>query len=410
MSQEAKPITSDASTSENNILREPQDFSLVLGGPLFQLLRRSHMSGDALELVRQRIIIIALLAWLPLLLLSALEGQALGGSAAVPFLLDVEVHVRFLVAVPLFIAAELVVHQRMRFVVRQFLDRNLIPESAMTRFDAAIASAFRLRNSVLAEVLLIAFVYVVGVLLVWRQYTALATATWYAVPTVSGLQLSLSGMWYGYVSLAIFQFLMLRWYFRIFIWMRFLWQVSRIDLSLVPTHPDRVGGLGFLANTVYAFTPLAVAHGAMLAGMIANRIFYLGAALPDFKIEIAVLVVFLLGIVLGPLLVFAPQLAQAKRTGNREYGTLAERYVREFDAKWLRGGAPADEPFVGSGDIQSLADLGNSFEVVRTMQIAPITRDAILRLAAATLAPIVPLLLTMMPLEELLKKLFGILF
>ena len=396
--------------SSDGVLRDPVDFSLVLGGPLFQLLRRSHMSGDALELVRQRIIIISLLAWLPLLVLSALEGQALGGSAAVPFLLDVEVHVRFLVAVPLFIAAELVVHQRMRFVVRQFLDRNLIPESAMTRFDAAIASAFRLRNSVLAEVLLIAFVYVVGVLLVWRQYTALATATWYAVPTVSGLQLSLSGMWYGYVSLAIFQFLMLRWYFRIFIWMRFLWQVSRIDLSLVPTHPDRVGGLGFLANTVYAFTPLAVAQGAMLAGLIANRIFYLGAALPDFKIEIAVLVVFLLGMVLGPLLVFAPQLAQAKRTGNREYGTLAERYVREFDAKWLRGGAPADEPFVGSGDIQSLADLGNSFEVVRTMQIAPITRDAIVRLAAATLVPIVPLLLTMMPLEELLKKLFGILF
>ena len=392
------------------MLREPADFSLVLGGPLFQLFRRSHLSGDALELVRQRIIIISLLAWLPLLVLSALEGQALGGSAAVPFLLDVEVHVRFLVAVPLFIAAELVVHQRMRFVVRQFLDRNLIPESAMTRFDAAIASAFRLRNSVLAEVLLIAFVYVVGVLIVWRQYTALATATWYAAPTAEGLQLSLSGMWYGYVSLPIFQFLLLRWYFRLFIWMRFLWQVSRIDLSLVPTHPDRVGGLGFLANTVYAFTPLAVAHGAMLAGLIANRIFYLGAALPDFKIEIAVLVVFLLCMVLGPLLVFAPQLAQAKRTGNREYGTLAERYVREFDAKWLRGGAPADEPFVGSGDIQSLADLGNSFEVVRTMQIAPITRDAILRLAAATLAPIVPLLLTMMPLEELLKKLFGILF
>ena len=396
--------------SSDGVLRDPTDFSLVLGGPLYQLFRRSHLSGDALELVRQRIIVISLFAWLPLLLLSALEGHALGGSAAVPFLLDVEVHIRFLVVVPLLIAAELVVHQRMRFVVQQFLDRNLIPESALTRFDAAIASAFRLRNSVLAEVLLIAFVYVVGVLIVWRQYMALATATWYAAPTVEGLKLSLGGMWYGYVSLPIFQFLLLRWYFRMFIWMRFLWQVSRIDLSLVPTHPDRVGGLGFLANTVYAFTPLAVAHGALLAGMIANRIFYLGAALPDFKIEIAVLVVFLLGIVLGPLLVFAPQLAQAKRTGNREYGTLAERYVREFDAKWLRGGAPADEPLVGSGDIQSLADLGNSFEVVRTMQIAPITRMLLLRLAAATLVPIVPLLLTMMPLEELLKTLFGILF
>jgi hypothetical protein len=114
--------------------------------------------------------------------------------------------------------------------------------------------------------------------------------------------------------------------------------------------------------------------------------------------------------VLGPLLVFAPQLAQAKRTGNREYGALAERYVREFDTKWLRGGTSADEPLVGSADIQSLADLANSFEVVRTMQIAPITRDALIRLVAATLAPVVPLALTMMPLEELLRKLFGIIF
>jgi hypothetical protein len=396
--------------SSDGLLRDPTDFSLVLGGPLFQLLRRSHLSDDAMELVRLRVIVISLLAWLPLLVLSALEGQLLGGSAAVPFLLDVEVHIRFLVVVPLLIAAELVVHQRMRFVVRQFLERSLIPESALTRFNAAIASAVRLRNSVLAEVLLIAFVYVVGVLIIWRQYTALATATWYAVPTVEGSTLSFAGVWYGYVSLPIYQFLLMRWYFRLFIWMRFLWQVSRIELSLIPTHPDHVGGLGFLSNTVFAFTPLAVAHGAVVAGWIANRIFYLGAALPDFKIEIAVLVVFLLGMVLGPLLVFAPQLAHAKRTGDREYGTLAERYVREFDAKWLRGGAPADEPLVGSGDIQSLADLGNSFEVVRTMRIAPITKEAIIQLVAATLAPVVPLALTMMSLEELLKKLFGILF
>jgi len=155
---------------------------------------------------------------------------------------------------------------------------------------------------------------------------------------------------------------------------------------------------------------VAVALGALLAGQLANRIIYLGAELTQFKAEIALLVVFLLCAFLGPLLVFAGQLAQAKRNGLREYGTLAERYVREFDAKWLRGGAPTDEPFVGSGDIQSLADLGNSYEVVRTMRIAPITKEAIFRLAAATLAPMVPLLLTMMPLEELLKMLFGILF
>lgn len=380
------------------------------GGPLFQLLLRAHLSDDALMLVRQRVIIIAMITWLPLLVLSALEGQMRGGSAAVPFLLDVEVHVRFLVALPLLIIAERVVHQRMRLLVGQFLDRNLIPANAMPRFEAAIASAFKLRNSVLAEVLLVFLVYGVGILIVWRHFSSLDTATWYATPSAHGSKLWLAGIWYGYVSLPLFQFLLVRWYFRLFIWTRFLWQVSRIELSLVPTHPDRVGGLNFLSNSVYAFAVLAVAHGALLAGALANRIFFVGAALIQFKAEIAVVVILMLCVVHGPLLVFAPQLAAAKRKGLREYGTLAERYVRAFDAKWLRGGAPAAEPLLGSADIQSLADLGNSYEVVRTMRIAPITRDAILRLVAATLAPIVPLLLTLMPLEELLKKLFGILF
>ncbi len=386
-----------------------QDFSLVLGGPLFQLLRRMHVSGDALELVRRRIVVIVSIVWLPLLALSVLKGQAWGGSAAVPFLFDVQAHLRFLVALPLLIVAELFVHQRMR-LVRQFLDRNLIPERALPRFDAAIASAFRLRDSVLAEVLLIALVYMVGVLFVWRHYVALSTATWYAMPTAEGLKLSLAGRWYAYVSLPVFQFMLFRWYYRILIWARFLWHVSRIELSLIPTHPDRVGGLGFLAGVAFAFAALAVAHGAMLAGTIANRILYMGAALPEFKMEIAGYLLFVLCLVFGPFLVFAPQLAAAKRSGLSEYGTLAERYVRAFELKWLRGGAAANEPLVGSAVIQSLADLGNSFEIVKTMRLAPITRGALLGLCVAVLAPIVPLMFTTMSLEDLVKQLVGALF
>jgi hypothetical protein len=217
-------------------------------------------------------------------------------------------------------------------------------------------------------------------------------------------------MWYGYVSLPIFQFLLCRWYFRIFIWARLLWQVSRIDLNLVPTHPDRVGGLGFLAATSHAFVPLLMAHGALLAGNLASQIFHAGASLTQFKLEILLLVILMVILVVGPLLVFAPQLAAARRTGLREYGTLAQRYVRDFDAKWVRGGVAADEPMLGSGDIQSLADLGNSYSIIQDMRIVPVTKQAMLQLGAATLAPITPLLLTLMPLEELLQKLFGILF
>jgi hypothetical protein len=123
-----------------------------------------------------------------------------------------------------------------------------------------------------------------------------------------------------------------------------LWLVLRCELSLVPTHPDRAGGLGFLSGIVLAFAPILSAHGALLAGFIANRIFFLGATLPDFKVHLAVMVAYLLVLVLGPLLLLAPHLAATRRLGLGEYGTLAERYVRAFDRKWLRGGAPPDEP------------------------------------------------------------------
>jgi hypothetical protein len=156
--------------------------------------------------------------------------------------------------------------------------------------------------------------------------------------------------------------------------------------------------------------PLLLAQGTLLAGMIAGRIFYTGAKLPEFKLEIIGLVAMMVFVILGPMLVFSMQLAAAKRAGLREYGTLAQRYVREFDHKWLRGGAPADEPLIGSADIQSLADLGNSFEVVKGMKLAPFTLQTVLQLAVVTVAPLFPLTLTMFSLQEVLEQLLKLAF
>jgi hypothetical protein len=387
-----------------------EDFSIVIGGPLFQALRRAHLTGNALELVRRRIVVFALLAWLPLLALSILDGKAWGDAVAVPFLYDIDAHARFLVALPLLIVAEIVVYRRMRGVVMQFVTLGLVRGAVRERFDAAIAGAMRLRNSVVAEVLLIVLVYGVGILVVWRHYAALGTPTWYAMPGGGELRLQLAGWWYLLVSLPLFQFILVRWYFRLFIWARFLWQVSRMDIAYVPMHPDRNGGIGFLSKIGYAFAPLLLAQGTLLAGMIANHIFFEGAKLVAFKLEIFTFVVIMVGVVLAPLLVFIPPLARAKREGMRVYGHLAKRYVDEFDAKWLGGVAGSGEPLVGSADVQSLADMGNSFEVVRGMRLVPITRDTLLQLVVVTLLPVAPLLLTMISPEELLGQFVKILF
>jgi hypothetical protein len=368
------------------------------------------MAGDALQLLNRRLVVLVVLAWLPLMLLSVAEGYAWGGSVALPFLYDIEMHVRLLVAIPLLILAELVVHRRVGTVVQQFVERDLIPDAARPRFDAAIQSAMRLRNSVWAEVLLLAFVYIVGVGYIWRTQMALFVASWHGAPLDGAWQPTLAGWWLRCVSLPIFQFLLLRWYFRLFIWARFLWQVSRIELNLMAAHPDRCGGLGFLASVPYAFAPLLLAQGSLLAGTMANKILYAGAKLPAFKVELIGIVAVMVFAVLGPMLAFSTRLESAKRKGLREHGTLAQRYVRDYDRKWLRGGAPPDEALVGSADIQSLADLANSFEVVKSMRLVPFALPTVLQLAATTLAPVLPLTLTMISLEELVERLLKMVF
>jgi len=389
---------------EQHLSDDAWNFSFVLGGPLFQLLRRVHLSDDSFGLLRRRMVIFALIAWLPLLIFSILEGNAYNQTLRIPFLLDIETHARYLLALPLLIYAEYLVNNRIRPIVRQFSERNLVDEPS--QLEGPVHSAFRLRNSIFAEFILIAIVYSLGVFV--RRETALSTSTWYAIVKDGESAWTHTGFWYAYVTLPIFQFILLRWYYRIFVWGRFLWQISRVKLNLMPTHPDHVGGLGFLGNTAFAFSPILTAHGVLLSGMIANRIFYTGAKLVNFKLEIIGMILVLLVIVLSPLLVFAVQLNRTKRAGLREYGVFAQRYVRKFDQKWLR--SDTDETLLGSGDIQSLADLGNSFQVIREMRLYPFTKETILQLAIATLIPLLPLVLTMFSLEQLLDQFLKTVF
>lgn len=387
---------------------ELDNFSLVLGGPLYQLFRKVHLEDRVEDRLVARIVFVSAILWLPLLLLCLVEGTLLGG-VPIPFIGDVETHVRFLLVVPLFILGELFVHLRLRPIIVQFIERRLVPEAELERFRAALGSAVRLRNSVGVELAFIATIYTLGSYLRGDLF-ALEASTWYAQVENGGSSPTLAGLWFLWVSNPIMQFLLLRWYFRLGIWARFLWQVSRIDLDLIPTHPDRTAGLGFLGGSALALSPLLIAHGAAVAGLLASLIFYQGAVLTDFKFEILALVVFLMLLVLGPLCVFAPQILAAKRQGLREYGQFAAEYMRDFDRRWLRSADRDGVTLLGTGDIQSLADLGNAFDIIREIKPVPFGRDAFVQMIAATLAPFVPLLLTLMPLEALLDRLMGAVF
>lgn len=392
---------------------EPPDFSLVLGGPLFQLLMRLRLTTPALALLKKRIIFLTLFAWLPLLILSLIEGKA-WGNVQMPFLFDMEAQTRFLIALPLLIVAELLVHRQVRLLVGQFIDRDIITEKELPRFNASIVSAMKLRNSVVIEIILLLLVLVVGPYLSNTvsiiEQIGFGAGSWYASTDGKGASLSSAGYWYIFFSRPLFQFIVFRWYFRIFVWARFLWQVSKLDLNLIPIHPDRACGLGFLAMSGILFAPLIIAHGVVFAGLIANSIFFAGAKLTNFVLLILGVVLFVQLMVLGPLFTFYPSLLRAKKTGLRDYGILASKYVEEFDLKWVRGGARSNERLVGSSDIQSLADLANSFQVIRDIRAFPFDKETAIQIFLFVIIPILPLVLTMIPLEELIKKFFETLF
>jgi hypothetical protein len=384
-----------------------KDFSLMLGGPLYQYFMRVGLVKPPLDRVGWRMIVISMFAWAPLLVLAALSGRLLGG-VKIPFLNDFEVHARFLAALPLLIGAEVIISRRIRVMLLQFVDRQIITTGLLSNFERITQSALRLRNSARIELGLLVFVFTAGILW-WRGVLAIHANTWYAVTTASGEALTPAGYWYQFVSMPIIQFIALRWYFRLFIWGRVLWQVSRLDLNLVPSHPDRCCGLGFLGEIAAALGPFLMAHSVLLSGFLADRIVYQGGRLPDYAAEIVAVALWLYILALGPICVFTPRLLRRRREGLAVYGALASEYVIGFQKKWIDGQRPSDEPLVGSSDIQSLADLANSFEVVQHIQPFPFGRPAIIAVAVCVALPILPLSLTMFSLQELVTRLVKVL-
>ena len=384
-----------------------EDFSLVLGGPLYQLFLRSGLIQPPLGHVGHRIAVITGLAWLPLMVLTILDGRFTAG-VTVPFLYDFEVHARLLFALPLLVLAELVVYVRMRAITAQFVERQIVTETLRPSFRAVIASAMRLRNSLSAEIGLLLLVILVGPL-IWRETLALTSDTWYATASAASRNYTRAGYWYAFVSIPVFQFILVRWYYRLFIWCRFLFQVSRLELNLVPLHPDRCCGLGFLGNVTFAFAPILMAHSGLAAGFIANRILHEGATLPAYRVELFGIAAILLGMVLGPLCVFIPKLNNARLAGLRTYGRLASDYVVGFAEKWKYGAPARREPLLGSGDIQSLADLANSFAIIKEMKLVPFAKDTVMRFLIVIALPLSPLLFTMFSVEEVIKRLVNVL-
>jgi hypothetical protein len=385
-----------------------KEFSLIKGGLLYRLLVRMRLMRPDLEPLYSRAIIIALLTWLPLLVLSAMQGLALGGSITIPFLYDITVSVRLLLALTLLIVAEQIVDSRSNEVICHFIESGLIDDKDVSKYESIVRQVGRMVNSLPVEFVILALVIVNTVFL--RLELSETSSTWRFLITPAGMTMTPAGWWNFVVSVPIFQFLLLRWLYRYLVWCWFLWRVSRLDLRLVPTHPDRVGGLAFLGVLQVKFCPIIFALASVLSAYVGQEVLFNGAVLKQYTVMIVGNTLLILVMFLGPYFVFSLKLFETKRRGFLTYSTLANDYTQSFHQKWIRGKAPQGEVLLGSGDIQSLADLSNSFGIVRDMRMVPFDlKLTILPIVGCTVIPFFPLLFTVFPVEEILRKIIGIL-
>jgi len=382
-----------------------RSFLLMEGGPLFNFQKRVGLIKQNSDRIKKRALLAAVVTWLPLFLLAVMQGRAFG-HVPVPFVRDFSTFTRFLLAIPILVFAENILGPRIASAAAHFVSSGLVLEKDYRRFDEFVGEGLRARDSILAEVVCVTLAYCLSILSF--RLTAVHVDTWYASRTDDGMTLTWAGWWLVGLCGPLLQFLVLRWLWRLILWFQFLARVRRLDLQLFPTHPDEAGGLGFIGEAQRLFGILLFAFSVASAGVLANDIVYDKIPLQTFVPAFGAYVVAILIIFAGPLVVFSGLLRRVKRYGLHQYGTLATAYTSSFHKKWVEGENPDQEALLGSADIQSLADLGNSFSVVEKMKPIPIDPLDLLHLIVASILPMTPLLLTVMPLKELLKLLLKV--
>jgi hypothetical protein len=379
---------------------EKLDFTLVRGGAI---LRLERLLGRGVFRPQTRAALGVAVTVVPLVALAAAQGVLFGTRVSLPLVYDWTIYVRFLFALPMLLLAEEIIDLRISMVVRYLRTSGLLRDDAKRGFEAAIRELERSRDSLFPEIVMLGG----AVALAWfstRYVLGPSVTCWQVLTPGDESSVTWAGRWLDLVSLPLLQFLVYRWLWRIGLWSRLLLRASRLDLVLIPTHPDRAGGLGYLGEAHTVFGVMLAPVSAIMASRALQSVQFGTASLPSLKGALVGWGILALVITLGPLMVFVPKLLATRRLGWDDYGTLAVEYTHDFDEKWLRRARPSEADLLGTADIQSLADLSNSFAIIDAMRIIPPSLRNALSLLLSALLPIVPMLAVVMPVEDILKQ------
>lgn len=385
---------------------ESLELSLIRDDLPFRLQRRVGLIPERGLGAGRRAVFFALLTWLPIVVWAAFTDRILPGTVDEPLLRHFGVHVRFLLAVPLLILGEGMMHRMSTEVIPYFLTSGLVRPNRKQDFVNLIGDMTRLRNRTLPWVAIAALIFAVTVLEPASPGSDLGHEINWALDGGPD-HLGFGGWWFMYVSRPLFTALLAAWFWRLILVFLVLKRIARLDLAIVPTHPDGAGGLGFLERLPKAFSLLAFAVSAVLSSRLAHMVVYHGVGVQSLKAVFAVFLIILVGICLAPLLTFVGPLAAAKRQALLDYGILVGEHGRLVRRRWILGETEVDDPVLQAPELGPVADTLTLYEAVKKMRVVPIGKSSLLAIVLPALIPILAVFSIQVPIKDLLAKIVG---
>jgi hypothetical protein len=373
------------------------DISLFRGGPFYRAQVATHLIEIGRWNLLRRIALALGVYWLPLVILTALLHR----DELRRLLTDYMLYVRIVFAMPVLVIGQILMEVLFRAMVTHVREAELLGSEDLNRFENAIVTVKRLRDSPVPELVILALV-AAELVLIWKS-TMLLGPSWALTRSGTTTQLKVTGWYYVLVSIPIYNFLLGLNSWKWLLWSFLLFRLSRMKLKLVATHPDQRGGLGFLGLLPIGFIPIAVALSAVIGGSWREQILSGRATLADFLVPAIVLMVLNFAVALIPLLFFVARLSLVRLRGMLEYGTLAQTRAADFQERWIEHRQGRDSATMGP-EVGSLADLSISYGNIRQMRYFPADKNSLISLAAAVLVPLFPVVLAEIPMSEIVRS------
>lgn len=377
------------------------DLHLVRDDAWYRAQQALHLiPADGGDGVVRRAIFFSLLAWLPPVAWAWMNGVAFASVTGEPLLRHLGIHSRFLIALPALIIGERVAASVMKRLLPRFISVGLVPEEKVPAFRDLVTEVVKLKNSFTPWAVGIAVM--IAAVLVPQTGANLNELDW----ARQGDGLGFGGWWYLFVSRPLFQIFVMAWVWRLILVTIMLKRIAKLGLRPIATHPDKLGGLGFIEAVPRGFAPFVFALSCVLCGHFAHDIAWHGVHVSSLKLPIAIFAVIVFLICVTPLFVFIPLLKKTRRGALSEYGDLLARHNREVHRKWITGERAEEPDLLDAPELGATIDANSMYDAVRAMRTLPFSRQSLLAVAVPVAVPLLVVASMEIPLGEMLMKIF----